>query len=531
MKNLVNRKNVFVLFLILISFSNPIHSQAAKLGGLGEISEIIIPGAASMQNSNMYYEVHVMNTDYPSPSFWYKIIFKEACQFEFTLFPIGEDDGYDFYFFKVEDNMDFCEAIQADKLESCNSARIYKQYTDAKNTSTDSQLSNIRAISVKENDAIYIEVFATVGNDCGHILDFQTSTYSFVIKVINDKCKNGQYTSEYEQAQYTPVFTAKEATRIFSNTVCYLEDGPKVSIIKAEGDQVVIKKNVDFKQHSKDEADKYTPPQKDSILIEPVPVVVKKDSIIVDSIPETTAVKSTSDLNVKADTWAPIKHDMVNIKSKKAKHATRLDVDYALFSLLKEDLKRKVASNRNQTKDYYNQYKKASGKKRRAEIKATIAETKIQKEELLAKSRETKAKLKQIQKLLNENRKKAVESGNSVFAKSVYTVDTVKQSTVDAATTNAIIENPQLPSGLIYKIQIGVYRNKISKDIFKGLSPLSSQSFPGGIKYYVGAFRHYTDARNAKKYIKTMGLTDAFIVAFYNGERVVVKEARLHESR
>jgi N-acetylmuramoyl-L-alanine amidase len=67
-------------------------------------------------------------------------------------------------------------------------------------------------------------------------------------------------------------------------------------------------------------------------------------------------------------------------------------------------------------------------------------------------------------------------------------------------------------------------------DIFKGLTPVCSEVFPDGIKYFAGAFTVYKDAYNAKEYIKGMGLMDAFVVAYSNGKRVNVEDARNHEN-
>ena len=533
MKN-YNRKIAFVTACLFFIFSNPVFSQPVALSSMGEISEIIIPHPAKMQkNNNLYYEVHLNRTDYPSPSFWYKIIFKEDCSFEFTLFPLIEEDGYDFYFFKVLENVDFCQAIKEEKLVSCNAARIYKQYTD--NEQSDqfrSKLVNIKSIPVKAGDAIYIEVFSTVGNDCGHILDFRTTASSFVVKVINDKCVAGKNLDGAAfDSQYKPVFTEKEAINIFSNTVCHLKFNPVIiSTIKSDAKSVTILKKLDYAKYSAGEAHKYVKPKVDSVkkdfLNKNVEILVPKSVAIVDTHKVNFVVKSTADLNAIDENVTQIKHDIVPIKSEKEKNATRLDVDFVLFSLLKVDLKRKMESNREQLKDYNSMLKSKPNREQKMEIQASIKEIKQQKGELLAQSKDTKIKLKKIQKRLNENRKKPAETGETVFTKSVYTDDEKKQDVKTEAHDLGAIPS----ANIVYKIQIGVYKKAISTDVFKGLSPVFSEVFPGGIKYFVGAFTVYKDAQNAKEYIKGMGLTDAFVVAYSNGKRVSVEDARNHEN-
>ena len=517
-------------------------AQTVLPTSMGEVSEIIIPATAKLHNNNnLYYEVHLLRTDFPSPSFWYKIIFKEDCLFEFSLFPVMEGDGYDFYFFKVANNMDFCKAVKDEKLVSCNAARIYKQYNDTE--PNESKLVNIKALPVKSGDAIYIEVFSTIGNDCGHILDFRTSSTSFVVKVVNDKCAGiKNMDPSVFQSKYKPVFTEKEAIRIFSNTVCHLTNNPVlVTSIKANPKSVTIQKKLDYAAYSQSEASKYPEPTIDSVktleVITPkviavidTLVVTPKELAPVDTQKVATVIKSTADLNAKENSGSQIKHDIVAIKSGKEKNSTRLDVDLVLFSLLKEDLKRQMEYNREQLKEYNFMYKNNKDKDKRADIAATIAEIKQEKIELLNKAKDTKIKLKRIQKRLNENKRKPVETGESIFAKSGDVDEDKKQNSKVTATTTTGSGNSKIASAIVYRIQIGVYKNPISTDVFKGLSPVFSETFSGGIKYFAGAFTVYKDALNAKEYIKGMGLTDAFVVAYFNGNRVSVEDARNHEN-
>ena len=533
MNKIYKRKISAIAGCLFFILSNIANSQPLVSTSMGEISEIILPASAKMQkNNNLYYEVHLLRTDFPSPSFWYKIIFKEDCFFEFTLFPLMEDDGYDFYFFKVANNLDFCKAVKEEKLISCNAARIYKQYNNTEQSEKfRSKLVNIKALPVKVGDAIYIEVFSTVGNDCGHILDFRTSSTSFVVKVINDKCMGAINTDvSIFQGKYKPVFTEKEAINIFSNTVCHLTSNPViVSAIKANPKSVTIQKKLDFAIYSQKEAYKYKQPEPDTLKIVPKTISSKVITTI-DTQKVNNVVKSTADLNATEDAGSQIKHEIVNIKSDKEKKSTRLDVDYVLFSLLREDLKRKMESNREQLKEYNQMFKNNTDKENKTEITASIKEIKQQKAELLNQTKDTKIKLKRIKKRLNENRKKIVETGESVFTKSIYPDDEKKQDPKVAGTISSVTENPKMPSAIVYKIQIGVYKNPISTDVFKGLSPVCSEAFTGGIKYFAGAFTVYKDAQNAKEYIKSMGLTDAFVVAYFNGKRVNVEDARNHEN-
>jgi len=92
--------------------------------------------------------------------------------------------------------------------------------------------------------------------------------------------------------------------------------------------------------------------------------------------------------------------------------------------------------------------------------------------------------------------------------------------------------NEPLPSGVIYRIQIGIFKKLDSGKFFKGIEPVMAESIEGKdvIRYSVGLFSQYKDAEEALVKVKEKGFTDAFVVAFYNQVRVQLKYARTIES-
>lgn len=86
--------------------------------------------------------------------------------------------------------------------------------------------------------------------------------------------------------------------------------------------------------------------------------------------------------------------------------------------------------------------------------------------------------------------------------------------------------DPKMPEGLIYQVQVGAFRNKIDPAIFNGLSPLVGEKTSTGIiRYKVGYFRGFKSANMAKGRIQNLGYRDAFVVVFYNGQRISLDEA------
>lgn len=86
--------------------------------------------------------------------------------------------------------------------------------------------------------------------------------------------------------------------------------------------------------------------------------------------------------------------------------------------------------------------------------------------------------------------------------------------------------DPQMPNGIIYQVQVGAFRQKIDPAIFNGLSPLVGEKIPSGIiRYKVGYFRGFKSANMAKGRIRKLGYPDAFVVVFYNGNRITLDKA------
>jgi hypothetical protein len=94
-----------------------------------------------------------------------------------------------------------------------------------------------------------------------------------------------------------------------------------------------------------------------------------------------------------------------------------------------------------------------------------------------------------------------------------------------------IIIDPEVPAGLIYRIQIAVFRNPVVPAYFKGLSPVYGFKIEGTDKtiYYAGMFRKSADANKALTAVKSKGFKDAFIIALSENKHVSSDRAALLE--
>jgi septal ring factor EnvC (AmiA/AmiB activator) len=79
--------------------------------------------------------------------------------------------------------------------------------------------------------------------------------------------------------------------------------------------------------------------------------------------------------------------------------------------------------------------------------------------------------------------------------------------------------------GLVFRVQIGAYRDKSLEPYLQNSENLSGDTSPEGLQTYtLGNFRDYWEADKFKKYLRAMGVNDAWIVPYRDGTRVELKE-------
>ncbi|MEQ8552637.1 MAG: Ezrin/radixin/moesin family protein [Cyclobacteriaceae bacterium] len=78
--------------------------------------------------------------------------------------------------------------------------------------------------------------------------------------------------------------------------------------------------------------------------------------------------------------------------------------------------------------------------------------------------------------------------------------------------------------GVVFKVQIGAYNQKDLSKYGDKAKNFSQETEDGLNKFTVGAFRDYWEADTFKKYLREMGVKDAFIVSYKDGQRVDIKE-------
>jgi epidermal growth factor receptor substrate 15 len=96
---------------------------------------------------------------------------------------------------------------------------------------------------------------------------------------------------------------------------------------------------------------------------------------------------------------------------------------------------------------------------------------------------------------------------------------------------NRIPVNVTSPQGLVYRVQIGAFAKPIEQNRFKEFTPVSGETLNNGItRYMAGYFNNSNKVLQAMNQIRALGYADAFPVAYCDGKRISLAEARRLEA-
>jgi hypothetical protein len=89
----------------------------------------------------------------------------------------------------------------------------------------------------------------------------------------------------------------------------------------------------------------------------------------------------------------------------------------------------------------------------------------------------------------------------------------------------------QVPHGVFYRIQLGAFSKEVKYDYFGGINPITTQPVEDGkiVRYFAGKFTNYPEAEYACSRVRAAGFRDAFLVGYYNGQRMSVDRVREFE--
>jgi hypothetical protein len=90
---------------------------------------------------------------------------------------------------------------------------------------------------------------------------------------------------------------------------------------------------------------------------------------------------------------------------------------------------------------------------------------------------------------------------------------------------NPVINPMDFSRGVVFKVQVGAFKNKDLSKYFD-----NNPNFGGEVKegepqrITIGIFRDYWEADQFKKYMREMGVKDAWIVPYKDGQRTEIKD-------
>lgn len=225
-------------------------------------------------------------------------------------------------------------------------------------------------------------------------------------------------------------------------------------------------------------------------------------------------ITSSKQLNDKANQTsdAKLKKDYLSQAAKKSQEAV-----VALNKAYEKDL---IAKNTKPTKTTTKPVKE----KPVTETSEPVATTKPMKEKLVKTVKEKPVKETSEPVATTNTSKETTSAGTNQVTLNVKGLE-IKTGNVYSA-SNPIPVDQKIPDGLVFRVQVGAFKSPIPNNTFKGLTPVNAQTTPNGfLRYTVGNFEKFEEATGVKNDLRKMGYNDAFVVVFYNGQRITVNEA------
>lgn len=115
------------------------------------------------------------------------------------------------------------------------------------------------------------------------------------------------------------------------------------------------------------------------------------------------------------------------------------------------------------------------------------------------------------------------------MAQSIYNAFKNYKSQRDKVANVIKENNVEIPTntGVEFKVQIASSRNEVSTEPFnfKGLEGVEKKKVDAYYRYFYGSTSSYDEIKKIKEEVKKKGYSDAFVIAYLDGERISLKKA------
>ena len=260
----------------------------------------------------------------------------------------------------------------------------------------------------------------------------------------------------------------------------------------------------------------------------------KKDDLVLDIIKNSTSVDEQKSQEILASTaykeyvmaivsFEKEKENFNSISISLEKQQKRLNElvniqvlskDKRIGSVEIESLVKEIENSQKQLETTYNKLK---------ELKKVVEKVENENQEISTEMRILASNRKEPLTKIEVIKDEIISSGGFQIT------STNKETNTD---NKPIPMNVKTPSGLVYRVQIGAFRKPIPTNVYSQFTPVSGELQSNGLTVYMaGYFNNASNAINARKQIQTLGYSDAFIVAYCNGKKLTLGEARQLEAR
>ncbi len=167
---------------------------------------------------------------------------------------------------------------------------------------------------------------------------------------------------------------------------------------------------------------------------------------------------------------------------------------------------------------------KAKGyKKNPLALKALFESNQKSVDELTKKNAECNQRLTELQSALDK-----CEAERNGMKAEVEALKTQLAQCNTALEASKVQVDKGVERGLVFKVQIGAFQFLDLKKYFESLGDqnLTTETVDNLNKYTIGKFKDLNTAEAFKKDIRRMGVKDAWIVAYFDGVRIDMKEAK-----
>ena len=149
-------------------------------------------------------------------------------------------------------------------------------------------------------------------------------------------------------------------------------------------------------------------------------------------------------------------------------------------------------------------------------LKSTLSTTKRQLSNLQAQMGDKDAKIAELQDQATRMQAQLAAAREAEMAARKEQTAKPVQQPVD--------HSPMSMDGVVFKVQIGAFEKRDMAKFFDNNPMFSGEDDEGLQKITLGFFRDYWEADTFKKYLREMGVKDAWVVPFKDGKRVPIKD-------